>query len=135
MASVSVLAEGDPATVVCERCDVADAPLRRLRGLLGRGGLGPDEGILLRPAPAIHTWFMRFAIDAIFLDKELKVVGVSREVRPWRFARARGAHSVIELAAGESRRLGIVVGERFTLAEHSSKAALSRASELEGQMG
>jgi uncharacterized membrane protein (UPF0127 family) len=117
VASVRIHTEGRCETIVCEHCELADTPLRRLRGLLGRDGLGPGEGILLRPAPAIHTWFMRFSIDAVFIDKGLEVVGVSEEVRPWRFTRTKGAHSVIELAAGESHRLGIATGDRLMLQE------------------
>ena len=124
---VSILAAGRHDDVVCERCELADNPLRRLQGLLGRAGLGPGEGILLRPAPAIHTWFMRFPIDAVFVDRDLEVVAVSEHVRPWRFARGKGAHSVIELAAGECRRLGIAVGDRLLMAELASSANASRA--------
>lgn len=131
MAYVSIQAEGNPETTVCERCELADTALRRLRGLLGRGGLGPGEGILLRPAPAIHTWFMRFPIDAVFVDRNLKVVGISADVHPWRFARVKGAYSVIELAAGEARRLGIVTGDRFSLVERSSECASHRGQQAE----
>jgi uncharacterized membrane protein (UPF0127 family) len=118
---VSILAAGRH-DAVCERCEVADTPLRRLRGLLGRDRLDPGEGILLRPAPSIHTCFMKFAIDAVFVDRELAVVGVSESIRPWRFARARGAHSVIELAAGECRRLRITTGDRLVVAGHLDSA-------------
>lgn len=110
------MVEGRPGSV-CERCELADTPLKRLRGLLGRGGLERGEGLLLRPAPAIHTCFMRFPIDAVFVDRGMEVVAVSAEVRPWRFARGRGAHSVIELAAGECRRLRIETGDRLLLTE------------------
>ena len=105
---------GDP---VCERCKVAETPLTRLRGLLGRSGLRPDEGLLIRPTSAIHTCFMRFPIDVVFLDRDLVVVGVRTHLRPWRVAAWRGAKAVLELAAGESRRRGIQPGERFQLAE------------------
>ena len=85
---------------LCEECVVADNPLTRLRGLLGRQGLGAGEGLLLRPAPSIHTWFMRFAIDVVFLDAELRVLRVAQAVKPWRFAGCRGARAVLELASG-----------------------------------
>ena len=68
--------------VVCERCSVADNPLTRLRGLLGRRGLERGEGLLLRPAGSIHMFFMRFAIDAVFLSREGEVLKVSANVRP-----------------------------------------------------
>jgi uncharacterized membrane protein (UPF0127 family) len=99
--------------VVCDRCVVADTPASRLRGLLGRSELRPGEGLLLRPASAIHTCFMRFAIDAVFLDRDWRVVAISDDVRPWRAASRRGAKAVLELPAGESARRGLGVGERL----------------------
>jgi uncharacterized membrane protein (UPF0127 family) len=99
--------------VVCDRCVVADTPASRLRGLLGRSELRPGEGLLLRPASAIHTCFMRFAIDAVFLDRDWRVVAISDDVRPWRAASRRGAKAVLELPAGETARRGLGVGERL----------------------
>jgi uncharacterized protein len=102
--------------VVCEQLLVAARPVRRMRGLLGRRSLSGSEGILLRPAGSIHTFFMRFAIDAVFLDRDLVVVGIERELRPWRVAGRRGAESVVELAAGECARRGVAVGDRLAIA-------------------
>jgi uncharacterized membrane protein (UPF0127 family) len=107
---VEIALEHSDGRLACERCLVADTPLTRLRGLLGRRALDEGQGLLLRPAGAIHTWFMRGAIDAVFLDRRLVVVGVARNVRPWRFAARRGSRSVLELAAGESLRRGITPG-------------------------
>jgi uncharacterized membrane protein (UPF0127 family) len=86
-----------------------------MRGLLGRRSLDSDEGILLRPAGSVHTFFMRFAIDVLFLDRDLVVVGIEPELRPWRTAGRRGAKSVVELAAGECARRGVVVGDRLAV--------------------
>jgi uncharacterized membrane protein (UPF0127 family) len=102
--------------VVCERCLVADRPFARMRGLLGRRSLPAGEGILLRPAGSIHTFFMRFAIDAVFLDRELRVVATAEDVVPWRTRGARGSKAVLELAAGECARRGLHVGEQLSLA-------------------
>jgi uncharacterized membrane protein (UPF0127 family) len=102
--------------VVCERCTLADSPLTRLRGLLGRDGLDTGEGLLLRPASSIHTFFMRFPIDAVFLDRALVVVGIAGGVAPWRAASRRGAKAVLELRAGESFRRGLAVGDQLTFA-------------------
>jgi uncharacterized membrane protein (UPF0127 family) len=100
-------------TALCERCDVADNPFTRTRGLLGRKRLGRDEGILLTPASSIHTAFMRFPIDAVFLDRDMRVLRVAANVRPWRAAGCRGARAVLELSAGESERRGVRPGDRL----------------------
>ena len=102
--------------VVCERCALADTSLTRLKGLLGRDRLPPGEGVLLRPASSVHTAFMRFAIDVVFLDAELNVLAVSPSLRPWRMAAKRGAKAVVELAAGECARRGVAPGQRLVLA-------------------
>jgi uncharacterized protein len=110
-------------TQVCERCTLADSARSRLKGLLGRGRLDRGEGMLLRPAPAIHTWFMRFPIDAVFLNRRLEVVGVTPDLGPWRWARRAGARAVLELGAGEADRLGVRPGERLTLSPLSTNDA------------
>lgn len=84
-----------------------------MRGLLGRRDLPHGEGILLRPAASVHTFFMRFAIDVVFLDENGLVLRVVPNLRPWRVAARRGASAVVELAAGESARRGIAPGDRL----------------------
>jgi uncharacterized membrane protein (UPF0127 family) len=101
--------------VVCEQCLVADRPWSRMRGLLGRSELPRGEGILLRPAGSIHMFFMRFPIDAVFLDREGTVVGVEADLKPWRTARRKGAKSVLELPAGEAERVGLGPGVRVAV--------------------
>lgn len=103
--------------VVCERCEVADGFWTRARGLLGRPGLEPGHGMLIRPAGSVHTFFMRFPIDCVFLDRELRVVAVRDAVRPWRVAAAKGSSSTLELAADESSKAGLSPGVRLRLAE------------------
>ena len=110
----------DDGTVVCERCFIAETPLARLRGLLGRDELPSGEGILLRPAGSIHTAFMRFPIDAVFLDAADKVVKVASALRPWRTAACRGARAVLELPAGEATRRGLRPGVSLTRVWHTA---------------
>jgi uncharacterized membrane protein (UPF0127 family) len=100
--------------VVCARCAVADNPWTRLRGLLGRAGLEPDEGLLIRPTNSIHMFFMRFPIDAVFLDRKLVVLRVVPGLAPWRTAMQRGAKAVLELPAGAAEGAGIRDGTRLT---------------------
>jgi uncharacterized protein len=102
--------------IVCERCRVASSPSSRMRGLLGRKGLGAEEGLLLRPASSIHTWFMRFPIDAVFVGADGTVVRIAAGLRPWRVAARRGAREVLELASGECERRGLKPGDKLVLA-------------------
>src|SRR3954471_11449295 len=113
MAGRVVTVQRDGGSPVCERCLVADGPLARMRGLLGRDELPPGEGILLRPASSIHTALMRFPIDVVFLDRALVVLRVVPELPPWRTAMRARAHAALELAAGEAARRGVEVGERL----------------------
>jgi uncharacterized membrane protein (UPF0127 family) len=92
------------------RIEVADSVCARLVGLIGRRGLPPGEALLLRPAGSVHTAFMRFAIDVVFLDRDLTVIDVLEGVRPWRVRARSRARAVLELAAGEAARLGITAG-------------------------
>ena len=110
---VALHVDGRP---LCERCVLASNPLARMRGLLGRKQLGRDEGILLRPAGSIHTAFMRFPIDAFFLDVDGRVLRIEKDLRPWRASGCRGARAVLELSAGESERRGVRPGERVAAA-------------------
>jgi uncharacterized membrane protein (UPF0127 family) len=103
--------------VVCERCVVADKTHVRMRGLLGRDELPPGEGLLLTPAPSVHTCFVRFPIDVVFLDARMRVVSVAPEMGPWKFAGRRGTRAVLELAAGEAELRGIREGVVLKLAE------------------
>ena len=107
----------EDGSALCDRCFIADTALTRMRGLLGRPPLQPGEGLLLRPASAIHTWFMRFPIDALFLNRDLVVTAVAEDVAPWRMRARRRSRSVLELASGETQRLGIRSGERLQLAD------------------
>jgi len=101
--------------VVCERCLVADSPWPRMRGLLGRRGLESGEGLLLKPAGSVHTFFMRFSIDVVFLSREGDVLKVARALPAWRLAGARRAKAALELGADEADRRGISVGTRLDL--------------------
>ena len=101
--------------VVCDACLLADTVPTRMRGLMGRRALEPGSGLLLRPAPSVHTFFMRFAIDVIFAAKDGTVVGLRKALAPWRIAVAPRAFCVIELAAGSIERESIAVGDRLVV--------------------
>ena len=100
---------------MCERCLLAETALTRMRGLLGRRELPSGEGILLKPASSVHMAFMRFAIDAVFLDADMRVLKIAADLQPWRMAGARRSKSVLEIPAGEAARRGLSVGDRLTV--------------------
>jgi uncharacterized membrane protein (UPF0127 family) len=102
-------------TVVCTRCEVADKPLARMRGLLGRRGLEPGGGMLITPAPSVMTFFMRFPIDVVFLDRHDTIVGIAHTLRPWRVAGARRAIASLELPAGTSADHGLTTGDTLQI--------------------
>jgi uncharacterized membrane protein (UPF0127 family) len=102
--------------IVCEHVEVAATLPRRVRGLIGRRALPRGTGIVLRPAFSIHTSFLRFPIDVVFLDHEQVVMSISHDVRPWGTATCRGAREVVELAGGECARRGLEVGDRVAWA-------------------
>ena len=85
----------------------------RRRGLFGRDGLEDSAAIILAPCTAVHTAFMRFAIDVLFLDRDGCAVKIVSDVSPWRIALAARAYAVVEMAAGTVRRRGVQLGDRF----------------------
>jgi uncharacterized membrane protein (UPF0127 family) len=109
----------EDGSTVCERCVVANKMLARMRGLLGRRSLPAGEGLLIRPAPSVHTFFMRFPIDVVFLSRAGEVLKVSPEIGPWRARSCRGAYAVLELAAGEVERRRVAVGDHIETEDFS----------------
>src|SRR5207245_5963533 len=92
-----VLVNRQTAQTISSTVEVAATRRTRRRGLLGRNGLDPSEALILEPCCAIHTAFMRFAIDVIFVDARGQVLKIVRELPPWRLAIVPRAHAVIEL--------------------------------------
>ena len=92
---------------------LALGPWSRLRGLLGRS-LVSGQGLLLRPCRGVHTFFMGYPIDVIFLDKDGVVLALFAELRPWRATPfVDGACCALELAAGQASSTQTVVGDRL----------------------
>jgi uncharacterized membrane protein (UPF0127 family) len=101
--------------LLAERVELAVAMAERLRGLLGRTELPRGTALAIAPCAAIHTFFMKFAIDAVFLDGSGRVVRVLSDLRPWRATRFhRHAAQVVELPAGTVARTGTREGDQLT---------------------
>ena len=90
------------ASEIASRVAKAEDFESRSRGLLGRTSMAPEEGLWIVPCPMIHTFFMKFAIDVLFLDRGMRVVRVLEGLKPWRLSPwVFRAHSVLELAGGK----------------------------------
>lgn len=85
----------------------------RLRGLLGRRPLAPDEALLIEPCASVHTFGMGYPIDLAFLDREGRVLRIVRELKPLRVAVRPGARATLEMAAGAAAGLGLRAGDRL----------------------
>jgi uncharacterized membrane protein (UPF0127 family) len=111
MASTFASVRTADGTIVCERCEIPESSFGRARGLLGRDGLEPGEGMLIDRSGSVHMFFMRFPIDVVFIDRDRRVVGVRHRLRPWRVAGARHAAGALELPAGAAAAAGVQAGD------------------------
>ena len=102
-----------------QRLYVARAVPERTLGLLARPQLKPGEGLWIVPCGSIHTWGMRYAIDVLFLDRELRVLRITRGLQPWKAGWAPpGTRSVVELPAGGAE--GVAVGDQLQVTESAT---------------
>ena len=96
---------------------IADTLFARLRGLLGKSALSAGEGLWIKPCNGVHTFGMKFPIDVVFMDREKRVVGLAKTLRPNRTSRLYFlASSVIELPAGAIDAADTVTGDRIEVA-------------------
>jgi uncharacterized protein len=102
------------AVTVGTQIVVADTSLSRLVGLAGKRRLGAGCGLLIKPSSGIHTFGMRFAIDVVALNRELKVVRIWRRLPPFRVTSVSlKTHNVLELPAGAIGDCRIEVGDQL----------------------
>jgi uncharacterized membrane protein (UPF0127 family) len=108
-------ARGD--AVLATRLELAADSRSRRRGLLGRDHLDPGAALVIAPCSSVHTFFMRFPIDVLFVRRDGTVLKCVRDLGPWRIALAFGAYAVVEFAAGALRDSGTGPGDRIVF-EH-----------------
>ncbi len=95
---------------------VAGSPRARMVGLLGRDALPRTEALVLRPCSMIHTWFMRFAIDVVFVSRRGEVTRCVHGLVPFRSAWGGWrAHTAVEASDGVLRQASVAVGDRVTV--------------------
>jgi len=109
--------------VVATHCEVANSFLTRGFGLIGRSGLAAGQGLLITKTGSITMLFMRFAIDAIFVDRSMRVLRVAEGLRPWvpAVGAPRGTDSVLELPSGTAARTGTQAGDELISSESTAR--------------
>jgi len=91
--------------------DIADSSSKRRTGLLKHDRLEPGQGLWIVPCESVHTFFMKFPIDLVYLDRKRKVRKVRKAVPAWRLSACLTAHSILELPAGTVEKTGTQVGD------------------------
>lgn len=101
---------------LAEKVALANTVFKRLRGLMFRRRLAPAEAIWLRPCNGVHTFWMLFAIDVIFLDQQLRIVKLVENMRPFRVTSPQlAARSVVEMPAHTISRASLKVGDQLEI--------------------
>jgi uncharacterized membrane protein (UPF0127 family) len=102
-------------TILASGAEVADTSTMRRVGLLKKEKLKPGEGLWITPCESVHTFFMKFAIDLVYLDRKKRVRKIRHAVPPWRISGCLAAHSVLELPAGAAAASGTQPGDQLEL--------------------
>jgi len=110
-----ILFNATKKTTVSDRCHFANNVFKRMIGLLNRKALAQGEGLLLDRCYGIHTFGMRFPIDVVFLDKELRVMRVVTALPPWRSCVVKHAVYVLELPVGSIQRSQTLAGDQIQM--------------------
>ena len=113
-------------TILATTLEVADSGPTRSKGLLGRKGLAPGEGLWIVPCESVHTFFMQFPIDLVYLDRKNRIRKVRGNVPPWRLSVCLSAHSILELPAGTIRATQTERGDTVEFTPAASPTADNR---------
>ncbi|MDD4910630.1 MAG: DUF192 domain-containing protein [Candidatus Omnitrophica bacterium] len=102
-------------TVLAENAALADTLVSRMKGLLGKTSLHQGEGLVIAACTSIHTFFMKFSIDAVFTTRQGRVIKVLHDLQPWRLSGIYlGAYYCIELPSGTARQTRTETGDVIT---------------------
>ncbi|HBT20657.1 MAG TPA: DUF192 domain-containing protein [Peptococcaceae bacterium] len=101
---------------VAEKVSVAKSFLKRAKGLLFSPPLKENRGLWIEPCNAVHTFFMSYDIDVIFLSENCEVLHIIESMKPWKISKiVPESKAVLELPAGTAKRIPINIGDRFRL--------------------
>jgi uncharacterized membrane protein (UPF0127 family) len=105
--------------------ETAETSAQRRTGLLRRSGLKDGTGLWIVPCEGVHTLFMKFPIDLIYIDRKRRVRSVVHGLSPWRFSMCLRAHSVLELPPGTINRTGTQKGDQLEMEPMTAPATPS----------
>ncbi len=101
-------------TVIADHVEPAHTVLRRMKGLLGKKSMPNNFGLWIKPCSSIHTFFMKFPIDVLFLSSTYHVVGELKAFRPFRLSSwMHSAQSVLELSQGAIDQSKTKIGDQI----------------------
>lgn len=103
-------------TEIASCVEVAETAAARNKGLLGRSSLPPGGGLWIVPCESVHTFFMKFPLDLLYIDRHKKVKKVRTNVGPWRLSTCLSAHSIVELPAGTLQNTQTQRGDQLEFA-------------------
>ena len=101
--------------MLADSAEVADTSAKRRTGLLKHDHLDPGQGLWIAPCESVHSFFMKFAIDLVYLDRKHKVRKVRHRMVPWRVSACLTAHSILELPAGTVEATGTQPGDQLEI--------------------
>jgi len=102
---------------LADAAEIADTSAKRRTGLLKHTGLPNGAGLWIVPCESVHSFFMKFTIDVLYLDRKRRVKKIRPEMVPWRISGCLTAHSVLELPAGTIARTGTQAGDQLEIQE------------------
>ncbi|MDD3296784.1 MAG: DUF192 domain-containing protein [Candidatus Omnitrophica bacterium] len=101
--------------IISRQARVADNFYRRFMGLMFRNAIREEEALIFYHAPSIHTFFMKFPIDVVFLNKNMKVIRIAKSLRPWKAVTCLGSYVALEFAADTASRCHIKEGDTIDI--------------------
>ena len=105
----------DPNTkdILLTELQITESALERMKGLLGSKPLNPEAGLLIKPCNSVHTWFMQYPIDIIYLDQSKTIKKIITALKPWRLSFCLGAKYTLELNQNNAQRLNLKTGQQL----------------------
>ena len=99
------------STTLSKKAEVADGFFARLKGLMFRECMSRDEALVFYNSPSIHTFFMKFPIDIVFLDRDMRVIRIVRNFDPWKVVSCLKSYLTIEFPPGKTAEEGLEIGD------------------------